>query len=391
MTGTLVMGSTLAEVGGATAWGCLVLGTWFVVARERVNRRRVERQGNERAREAEAAAVEASLTDAVFAPDEVRAAVSALLNRAVQVWDGEAESTCEGEVLIERWAESLAAWLGEGVHLIRKPSVDLLQVINRPGETEDRVVVRLRLSLRGAHRTSGQQRDTRIEQRWTLARKHQAWTLGAIDADPLSPSILSQGSIPADWADRERLRETSFAELADADSVDPRTDLSGLVSPDAMPAQQLIELAQIDGRFNPDLIESRIAHIVDAWEQACTGSHSPLAALTSPAALNRLLYLSRRNGKDRLVVRDTVLTRWTPEMIDPSSKSPRIDISLTVSAVRYLATANGRHLQGSREARHLIHLKWTLTLDRAQPSGWQLTKTTSPAEALPAHSNPPGL
>lgn len=383
----LVSLSTVEQI--AAGAGVVALGgiAWLSVAREGFVRRRAELRERRRARKAQAAAVEASLEDEAFAPERVRGTVREMLAFAEDVWSEREPrtSTRVDAQVIRLWARSMTGWLGVGVRLVDEPAVDFLRVVNRPGEDEDRLVLRVRLRLRRArHGQLGEARTVTVDERWTLGRAHGDWTVLSIDPDPLAPGVLAAGLIPAEWEDQQRLREQSLAELGTTDAAIDATDLSGLVSPSAAPPQQLLELSQVDGRFDPELIDATIRHIVEAWEEAGTGSQRPLASLASPEAFQMLLHPPLGDPRNRLVLRDAVVARYEPTRLVLASQPPELEIAITVSAVRYiLASVSRTHVGGSVEIRHEMQLEWTLAVSTSKTTPWQLTRTTNPAEEIP--------
>ncbi|HEY1521112.1 MAG TPA: hypothetical protein VGF91_32100 [Solirubrobacteraceae bacterium] len=260
------------EIAAGAALVALVGGSWLTVVRGRWHHGRAERAERRLARRARVAAIEASGDDESFAPEVIRAAVDDILETAQELWrtDGRPRTSTRGDArLIGRWAESISKWGGRGsVRLAGEPRVDLLRVVNRPGEHEDRAVVRLRLRV---HRDRPvnfvQPRTVSVDQRWTLGRSHRTWTLLSVDSDPLDARLLGAHPIGTEWEDQERLREQSLAEIATADRAPRGTDLAALIAPDAPVERQLRDLAQVDGRFDADLLDLALRHVVEAWEE----------------------------------------------------------------------------------------------------------------------------
>jgi hypothetical protein len=365
---------------------------WLSLARDGVVRRRAERRTDRRARQAQAVATEASLEEEAFAPEVVQRTVDEVLLAAAEIWaERESHESIRSDArVIELWARSVAEWLGPGPRLVKPASVDFLRVINRRGESEDRIVLRVRLRLRRAHH--GRLYDARTvtaDQRWTLARTQGTWILLSIDPDPVATGILDGGLIPAEWADGDRLREQSLAEVGDADAAGPGIDLSELVSSELPPSRQLAELANVDGRFARELLKARIGHIVEVWEQACLGSAEPLAAVASSEAVSMLLHPPAGDDRNQLVLRDALVDRWEPTRLILSTGPPQIELAVTLSAVRYVvASLTGKQLAGATDARHQMRLNWTLTLPVSKPGAWQLTFTTNPAVQVPGVDDP---
>jgi hypothetical protein len=124
----------------------------------------------------------------------------------------------------------------------------------------------------------------------TLARAGERWDLVEFDAMPLAERLLQRPLIAGAWDDQDRLQASSLTELAHDSSVTAGVPTAELVDPDADVTHQLLDLSVVDGRYLPALIEAGLVHLIDAWEQATTGSDHPLTQRTSPQAREQLLY-----------------------------------------------------------------------------------------------------
>ncbi len=357
-------------------------GYWIAIARGALSRRRAERSERVRAKQTEAAALEASFEDRAFAPDVIRKAVHDILARAAEVWRGEPSAAHADARVILGWARSFQESVGSGVRLAGPPSIDLLRVVNRPGESEDRIVLRVRLRLsRGRRGSLRKPRTVTIDQRWTLARASGGWTLSAIEPDPLAPRLLNRPLVAGVWQDEDRIREESLLELAAAEATPSPPDPSELVSPEAPPRTQLLELAEFDARFSPDLLAATLDRIVEAWEEAGTGSQAPLASVASPDAIEQLLH-PLGDPRPSLRIHDPHVDQWEVVELNLNTHPPQVVLSLTVSAVRYLVMGTER-VVGSREIAHEMELVWRLKLTGRDTSPWQLTASTNPAADIP--------
>jgi hypothetical protein len=367
-------GAVLATVGIA----------WLALARDAMRRWRSERWATRRARQAEAASIEASLELEAFAPEKVREAVHEILALATAVWTGTDEPILESRAdagVIRAWALSHGS--DTGTHVDGRPRVDLLRVVNRAGETEDRVSVRVRGRVHQHHASTPLGPHTvRFDERWTLGRDGEGWELLEFDADPLASELLRAQVIPAEWADQERLGERSLAELAHDDH--PGVLVSELADDDVPPYGQLLDLSVVDGRFVPLFVQSTLRHLIDAWEQATIASDEGLSLRVSPEAYDQLLHPRGGNVPTRLVLRDATLRAWKPTGVEVRPDPARIVIFLRVSAVRYLInTADGTHLAGSLEYHHEIRLHWTLELTESAEVPWRLVASSNPATDMP--------
>ena len=358
--------------------------SWILTkaAESGLRRLSAEHRAHDRARLARAALAEASLEDPRFALEEVRDTVDAILAVAEHVWrdghQGWSGTARPDGAYIERWARSVLTDFGEGAQMTGKPAIDVLGVVNRPDESDAQILLRVRLRFHTTYPLPVPS-IARTDLRWTLTRKDDTWSLLSIDTHPLTDPLLERPLVPAAWADDERLREASLTELGEEDAA-PREDLSDLIVADMPAAQQLIELAQLDGRFDPDLLNARLVHILEAWEQASMGPTSRLWAVATPQAGDVLLSPPSPGHQEpvRLVLRDAVLERWKALKLLVSAAPYRIHVSVSISASIYLVRwPQGTYLTGEVRARQEIDLSWTLEL--TEPAAWQLIASNDPA------------
>ncbi len=336
----------LAEVGAVVA---VVAGGWAALARAGASQRRHEWIARRRAREATRAAVVAAGGRESFDPAHITGAVVAMLDDAALTWRGPAEeSRADPAGVLGRWAREHDA--GPGSELRGARAVDLLRVVNREDESEDRVVVRVRVSIRRG-RVSGplDPRVLHVDERWTLARDGSRWRLVEFDAQPLADELLRAPQIPSGDTDDARLAESSLEDLAE-DASSPAS-VAGLADADASPRAQLLDLFLLDERFAPDFIAATLRGVVEAWEESTTGSETPLRARATEAAAQQLLAPETGWASARLILRDATLTGWKPLAVD-TADPPRVTLTATVTAVRYLIDgATGAALAGARDIR----------------------------------------
>jgi hypothetical protein len=351
------------------------------------------RSTNERI--ATAAAAEAAEDDPVFSPEEIRRSVGDLFAFGEALWRSGDVSGLKNRPdahLVKAWARSRESWIGGGLEAVGQPSIDLLRVVNRGDEAEDRVVARVRLDVHCKRpRPLGDdvfgklvaRRRVQLDERWTLGRSENKWMLLSVDGDPLAGPVLTAPLIPTRSHDAQRLREESLAELASAEKVAKDVRLSDLVTADEQPALALLDLSILDGRFLPALIAAALAHLLEAWEEASTGSETPLEKLASSNARASLLH---PEGDKRLIVRDAVLKSWEPTGLALSRSPPAVDVALAVDAIRYVATAEGDYLAGNAQRSHHIALTWVLELADSAQTPWRLATSSNPAKDIPGWS-----
>jgi hypothetical protein len=304
--------------------GGLLAGIGYVFLRSVVSggrRGRLRLLALRRAPRARRTAEQAALDDPVFAPERIEATV----------------------------VDMVPDVLGRDAHLTGRVRVDILGLINRAGDSEDRVVVRVRARSR---------RGGAIDERWTLVRDGDAWRLGAVAGDPLARSLLQASLIASPKDDTKRLREQSLQELSDAGAPSP----GELVDSDAPALQQLRDLAVADERFDPLLIEAALEHIVQAWEQSSDGSDAPLLAVATGAGAHGLQFPAPGNGRRR--IRDGRLQQREIVRVNAAATPPQVDVRVRVRA----AVSDEPHPRR-------LTLAWTLALDETthgQPR-WRLT------------------
>ena len=377
---SLLAAEQIAE--GAAFVAVLSVG-WVALGRDHLLRRRAERRGRKRARQTEAVAVEASLEVEAFAPEVIREAVDQVVDSALTAWHADVRSRPsprKDSLIIARWAHNHR--IGPNTRIDRPLTVDLLRVMNRDGESEDRVVIRLRTVLHAGQAKKAT--DTRLDERWTLSRDGGTWKLVEFDDTPLSDELLASPQVVGAWADQRRLREHSLVDLAQAEPAASGPPSADLRDVDADPMHQLLDLSVIDSRYLPDLIQEAVVHLLEVWEHATTGATELLAERVSREALEQLLYPHATGGRLRLVLRDAHLTSWQPIRVDGQTNPPQVEISLNISAVRYLTdpvTAN--EVWGSAEHPHEISLRWNLALTPSSDRPWQLAQSTNPAADIP--------
>jgi hypothetical protein len=370
------------EIVEAGALVAVIAVGWVWAARAGALRWLREHQAARRSAEGELAAVAASLESEAFGPEVTRQAVVRILGGVEWIWRNDGllggEDQREASV-IARWAA--AHDRGPGTRLSGPPRVDLLRVVNRGDETEDRVYARVRGAVRLAHaqvllapHTFG------FDERWTLVRRRDDWRLVDFDTHPLSRESLDRPQIVAGWDDEGRLREQSLAELAEVDGAPSRPGAGDLVDRDADPYRQLLDLSVVDGHFAPALIQGVLEHLVEAWEEATLGSQQPLSNLTTPHARSVLLHPDP-DQRSTLVLRDARLKGWKPVRI---ASDARVDVELVVSCVRRLVGRDGGDpIAGSTEVRHEIQLSWTLEATNQRTRPWRLADTSNPAQEIP--------
>lgn len=356
-----------------------VLGAgWALAARDGIRRSLNERRAAARSRRAERAAVEATLEEDAFAPERIRAAVSEILTAAESRWrywggDRLSQDRADGAA-IAGWVA--AHGLAGAIHVDGEPRVDLLRIVNRDGEQDDRVDVRVRVHLELDVRRHWVDPHTIVlDERWTLGRRGPGWELLDGRGDRFADPVLSRPLIPAEWADEDRIREQVFTELADEGR--PEAGPVGLGGTAGSPRARLLDLAVVDARFSPGLIDATVRHLLDAWEQETLAPAGRLSEITTPQACEHLLRGDNSDQSLRLAVRDIELAGWEPVAVAPDAIPPFVNVHVRISAIRYMTAIDGLIVEGTAVRRHQIELEWVLELAECHAARWRLRDSAS--------------
>jgi len=184
--------SVVLEIAAGIAFFGGVAYCWFTVLRGAARRERAALKEHARATSAHYAAVEAAEDDPIFSPDVIDRSVREVVALAGSLW----RSGVSGELddrrdagLIRAWARSWQ-WLGDGLEVVADPSIDLIDVVNRHDEEEDRIVVRVRLRIHCKYPKVGMLGPHHMhrDERWTFGRRRsarRACSDGALDPQSL--------------------------------------------------------------------------------------------------------------------------------------------------------------------------------------------------------------
>src|SRR5439155_18347106 len=95
-------------------------------------------------------------------------------------------------------------------------------------------------------------------------------------------------------------------------------------------------LANMDGRFAPDVLEAAARRALDAWAEAVDGDDTALAAMATPEAVSELLHPGDPSGKTRLVVRGPQLKKLRIVALDAAAQPPAMTVEAEVAGRRYI-------------------------------------------------------
>src|SRR5207302_3802444 len=171
---------------------------------------------------------------------------------------------------------------------LSEPSVEYLGLVNREGEKDDRVAVRIEAEIRDYTvdssgnrllRTDDTDEVTRLPEYWTLGRHDDgAWYLVSIEQDAEGGHVLHEDIVARPDEDTARLHDEAVADVAAAAAVpDDRVHDIAPLSFDGDARTAALDMANIDGRFDPDVLAASARRALAAWAEAVDGPDQALA------------------------------------------------------------------------------------------------------------------
>jgi predicted lipid-binding transport protein (Tim44 family) len=349
------------------------------------------REREARQQQVEVAAEEAAMDDAAFTPESVKAATIALHQSIVEAWtarDRRALSTLIGPDLMVEWRLRLDDFDRKGWHNITErladPTVEYLGLVNREGDRDDRVTVRITAPLRDyvvdstgrrIMRDDSSTEETNLPEYWTLGRHDDgAWYLLSIEQDAEGGHVLGDAIVARPDEDTARIHDEAVASVAAAGAVpDSAVQDIAPLSFDGDARTAALDMANIDGRFDPDVLEASARRAVAAWAEAVDGPDEALAAVATPGAIDELLYDGDASKRTRLVVRGPVLTSLRIAAIDAKARPPTMTVEAHVRGRRYRENRDTTTVvAGSKTHDVSFTESWTMALDGNDSTPWRL-------------------
>ena len=349
-----------------------------------------------RAEQVEKAAVEASMEDAAFEPEAVKAAAVALHKAIVEAWtarDRDALAKLVGPDLMVEWNRRLDDFDRKGWHNITErlgdPTVEYLGLVNREGAQDDRVTIRIEAPIRDYTldangerllRTDDTDETTTLPEYWTVGRHGDgSWFLVSIEQDAEGSHVLQQDIVARPDADIARLRDEAVAEVAVVGAVpDERVKDITPVSFDGDARTAALDMANIDGRFDPDVLEAAARRAIAAWAEAVDGDDVSLSLVASQEAIDELLYGGDASRRTRLVVRGPVLKSLRIARIDTHGTPPTMTVEAEVTGRRYREDRDTTTVvEGSKDKEQTFTEHWTMALDGNDKTPWRLAGSST--------------
>jgi predicted lipid-binding transport protein (Tim44 family) len=363
-------------------------GAWLY---KRARRERVLWRRHKRAEKVEVMAEEAATDDPIFAPEAVKAATLKLHCDIIKAWndrDTDALGELIGKDLLVEWKRRLADFKQKGWHnvstVLSGPAVDYVGLVNRAGDALDRVCVHVEVELRDVvydrhqniiTRTEDQDADGRVTQSeyWTLARHNGGWMLVSIEQEAEGSHELSEPIVATPWED-DRLHDEAVTERGVAASVsdeDVRQIADVDFEGDARTAA--LDMANIDGRFAPDVLEAAARNALAGWTEAIDGDDGALEAIAAPGMAAEMLYPGDPSHRSRLVVRGLKLRELRITAVDAAADPPSMTVEAKIVGRRYIEDRDTTTvLSGSKNQEAHFTERWRLELDGHDDTPWRI-------------------
>ncbi|WP_254897577.1 TIM44-like domain-containing protein [Kitasatospora sp. NA04385] len=241
---------------------------------------RADEQARERAVRIGARVDALAETDPSFERTALEQRAVWLYTTAQQAWTRNDHATLQrimSPVLYGKWADGLRDYESRGevnvVEILSGPTVELVDLANRAGETNDTVTFRITATLndyvRRSHGADATRKDgsTRPVEYWTL-RKDRAgeWIVSSVEQAAEGAHHLTNAIETDGWDQKEVARE-AVLEVAGRTAVKGAHDILSLTniswSTDADAA--VGDLSVLDGRFDRAVLEVAVERFLEEW------------------------------------------------------------------------------------------------------------------------------
>ena len=333
------------------------------------------------------AARKAAEDDSYFASEQVTSAADKLFRDIQAAWDGRDQGSLNrmvGPDLMIEWGRRLDDFDARGWHNridVKRLDVEYVGLTNRADDADDRMVVRVAALMddyvidqygRFIAHSGNPSKEAHLREYWTLANRSGQWTLVSIEQDVEGEHNLTDPLVALPDEDVPSIRDDVVVEQGVENRAPVGTPLGELVdvdfADDALNAAR--DLALIDGRLNPDVIEVAVRRTISAWAEAVDGADDALLDIASPEIAEELL---RPNGpKTRLVIRGPKMAKATVSKL--AAKDPiKIAIDAKVTGVRYIEDRDTVSVvAGAKDRETTFIQRFILQLDDDPARPWKL-------------------
>ncbi len=306
------------------------------------------------------------------------------VQKAWEARDQEALRGLAGPDLFEEWKLRLDDFAKKGWHnrvqVTHDPVLHYVGLENREDDKQDTVVVSIECVLNdyvvneknvSIYKDGEDTAEVRLAEFWTLRWAGERWLVDSIQSEEEGAGVLTSPLVPSPWSDEDRLRDEAVIEGAVASAAPAGAPGAGELvdvdyADDARAAA--LDLALVDGRYGPEVIEAAVRGVVPAWVAAVDGADDELLRLSTPAAVRELLY-PRGGDAIRLVVRGARIEQVRVTAFDAAADPPRMTAEVRFRGRRYLEDrSTAAVVEGSREREGVNTEQLILQLDATDPA-----------------------
>jgi predicted lipid-binding transport protein (Tim44 family) len=330
---------------------------------------RSDAQAAARAAQVEARVDVLSDEDASFDVAALKQRAEWLYVTAQRAWTERDHSTLKkilSPVLYGKWAEELRDYASRGevnvVEIVSGPTVEMVDVANRSGETNDTVTFRISATLNDYVRRGNGGRETRKDgstrpvEYWTL-RKNKAgeWIVASVEQAAEGAHHLTD-AIEIDGWDQKAVAREAVLEVASESTAEGAGDVLSLTniswSSDADAAAT--DLSLVDGRFDKHVLEVAVEQFLERW--AMEDGSLDFTSVRTP---------------NRTVMREAAIT--SIEVRSLVSRDPAVVFRVSVGAQGVYYEVDRRTekvLHGDAHKKRHVTFSFDLRLDAAPAKGW---------------------
>jgi predicted lipid-binding transport protein (Tim44 family) len=333
---------------------------------------RSDKVARDRATNVEAQVGALSDSDATFDVDALKERAVSLYVTAQRAWTASDEATLDqilAPVVYGKWTEQLGEYVARGevnvVEIIDGPEVEMVNVANRAGETDDTVTFRITatlddyvLSRRTGERVTRKDRSRRPVEYWTLRKSATGdWIVAGIEQAEDGSHHLTDAIETDTWNQKAVARDATL-EVAERLSAPGASDVLSLTSiswaDDA--ARAAADVGLVDARFDTSVIEVAITEFLEEWRMN-DGSLDFTAVRTPNRTVLRSAEVRSIEVRD-LVSREPIAFR----------------VAVAVHGVYYEVDRRTEEVvAGDSHASRTVPFLFTMRLDDASSRGWTVT------------------
>jgi predicted lipid-binding transport protein (Tim44 family) len=134
-----------------------------------------------------------------------------------------------------------------------------------------------------------------------------------------------------------------------------------------------LDMANIDGRFAPDVLEAAARRALAAWAEAIDGDDAALEAIAAPGVAGEMLHPGDPSRRRRLVVRGLALKALRITAVEAAADPPAVTVEGEITGARYLEDRDTTTvLSGDKDQAAEFTERWRLTLDGRDETPWRL-------------------